>query len=113
MIKILVLTEDFDAWLQKITSELRGYSIRENRALNTYKIQSDLFYFEIRSFYSANFRGENWSCAILDKYIPHELEVCVLRPCVKQAVIRTKNYQIGLEKTKINRKYQNNDKLPG
>ena len=67
MIKILILTEDRDTWVQKITSELRSC------------------------------KGECWSCVILDQYIPHELEVCVLRPCVKSSIIRTKNYQIGWE----------------
>ena len=89
MIKILILTEDRDTWVQKITSELRSYTCRQ--------IQSGLFFFEIRSHYSENCKGECWSCVILDQYIPHELEVCVLRPCVKNSIIRTKNYQIGWE----------------
>lgn len=67
------------------------------KMLNPYQIQSGLFFFEIRSHYSENCKGECWSCVILDQYIPHELEVCVLRPCVKSSIIRTKNYQIGWE----------------
>lgn len=80
MIKILILTEDRDTWVQKITSELRSCTCR--KMLNPY---------------SENCKGECWSCVILDQYIPHELEVCVLRPCVKNSIIRTKNYQIGWE----------------
>ncbi len=95
MIEILILTEDRDTWVQKITSELRSCTCRKMR--NTYQIQSGLFFFEIRSHYSENCKGECWSCVILDQYIPHELEVCVLRPCVKSSIIRTKNYQIGWE----------------
>lgn len=95
MIEILILTEDRDTWVQKITSELRSYTCC--KMLNTYQIQSGLFFFEIRSHYSENCKGKCWSCVILDQYIPHELEVCVLRPCVKNSIIRTKNYQIGWE----------------
>jgi len=88
VIKILILTEDRDTWVQKITSELRSCTCR--KMLNPYQIQSGLFFFEIRSHYSENCKGECWSCVILDQYIPHELEVCVLRPCVKSSIIRTK-----------------------
>ena len=95
VIKILILTEDRDTWVQKITSELRRCNCR--KMLKPYQIQSGLFFFEIRSHYSENCKGECWSCVILDQYIPHELEVCVLRPCVKNSIIRTKNYQIGWE----------------
>ncbi len=95
VIKILILTEDRDTWVQKITSELHSCTCR--KMLNTYQIQSGLFFFEIRSHYSENCRGQCWSCVILDQYIPHELEVCVLHPCVKNSIIRTKNYQIGWE----------------
>lgn len=105
VIKILILTEDRDTWVQKITSELRSCTCRKMR--NTYQIQSELFYFEIRSYYSKNSRGERWSCAILDKYIPHELEVCVLCPCVKSSIIRTKNYQIGWEANENARNFDN------
>lgn len=95
MIKILVLTNNCDTWISKIGSELHSCSCRRMR--NTCQIQSPLFFFEIRPYYLENSKGECWSCVILDKYISHELEVCVLRPCVKNSIIRTKNYQIGRE----------------
>ena len=93
MIKILILTEDRDTWVKKITAELCSYTCR--KMLNMYQIQSGLFFFEIQSHYSDNCKGQCWSCVVLDRYIPYELEVCVLRPCVKNSIIRTKNYQIG------------------
>ena len=43
VIEILILTEDRDTWVQKITSELRSCTCR--KMLNTYQIQSGLFFF--------------------------------------------------------------------
>lgn len=104
MIKILILTNDRDVWAQRIISALYDYCFR--KTVESYSIQNSLFYFEIRSYFPDGYKGSCWSCAILDKFIPIELEQCVLYPCIKEQIIRTQNYWIEQKENK--NEYQNN-----
>ena len=90
MNRILILTDDVEAWAVKITHDLQSYQCRKRRY--EVEISTELFYFVIKSAISEASRGSCWSCAILDKFIPMELEYTVLAPCVKASMIRTGNY---------------------
>lgn len=89
MIKIFILTDDIEGWTAKLENEFTASKIVKHR--NEAFIQTEIFYFHIKKYFSDSMRGYAFSCAIIDKPIDYELERNVLRPCVKRSIITTKD----------------------
>lgn len=89
MIKIFILTDDIEGWTAKLESEFTTSKIVKRR--NEVFIQTEIFRFCIKKYFSESMRGYAFSCAILDKPIDYRLECDVLMPCVKCSLIKTKN----------------------
>lgn len=90
MIHILILTNDIDEWLFRITKEI--HHCRCDRLRDSMRVTSELFVFEIRSSFLISARGLCYSCAILDKELDRKIECENLQPCVKASVITTNKY---------------------
>lgn len=90
MIKILILTKDINSWLRKISANVKIVQIKKENSV--YIINSEFFYFVIKSSFSENSRGESYSCAILDMEIDNRLKCEIIEPTVKCPIIKTENY---------------------
>lgn len=95
MIKILILTENIEQWLQKLASELNHYRCNRNR--DVIIVKCDTLTFEIRKSFPINMRGSCYSCAVLDKGIDAKMEYEALMPCVKASIIKTRNYWLAIK----------------
>lgn len=92
MIKILVLTDDFEKWIEKFEENLK---VNWNRGIS-YKrkyemvLRNDLFSIEIRDRISENCRGKVIDVVILDKWIEAEKE-WILRSLMghRNSVVKT------------------------
>lgn len=89
-IKVLIITNNPNEWIEKIIANIKDYTIRR-RYLNSYEIDTVLFRFSIRTSFPDSMRGACYSCAILDKPIERNAEIRI-RYCVKAPIIRTDNY---------------------
>ena len=90
-IKILILTDNKNYWLQRVTQNLNKFE--KCKVINDeYYIKTDLFSFEIISaIREPNIRGKRYSCAILDKAIHPDVEYNIITHCT-QGIIKTEGY---------------------
>ena len=89
MIKILIITDDFDKWLNYIKRQVN--IDKEKRSVTEGLLINNLFYFSLRHNISSSSRGEAWSHVILDKEVDYELERSVLIPAIKHNITRNTN----------------------
>jgi len=90
-IKILVITDNLEEWLEHFMSNLSN-NVKSKKYDDTYYISDGLFNVEIRSKYPLNIRGACYSCCILDKFLGHDIQDCILEPCIKGYLQYTPNY---------------------
>jgi len=90
-IKILIVTDDITRWLQDVANSLSN-NVKSKKYDDIYYISDGLFNVEIRNRYPLNMRGACYSCCILDKFLGHDIQDCVLEPCVKGYLQYTPNY---------------------
>lgn len=95
MIKILIITDNVEQWVQKLTGQLSHYKCDKNR--DSIMIRCDLFSFEVRKSFPMNMRGSCYSCAVLDKGIDPRIEYETLMPTVKASIIKTRNYWMAIK----------------
>lgn len=89
-IKILILTDNKNYWLQRVTQNLNKFE--DCKVFNgDYHIATDLFVFEIISIMDKNVRGRRYSCAIIDKKIHPDVEYNIITHCT-QGIIKTEGY---------------------
>lgn len=89
MIKILIITDDFDKWSNYIKKQVN--IDKESRSRTEGSLINDLFYFSLRHNIRESDRGRAWAHVILDKEIDREIEWTVLRPTIKQQFTRNTN----------------------
>jgi hypothetical protein len=89
MIKILIITDDFDKWSNYIKKQVN--IDKERRSITESSLINDLFYFSLRHNICESYRGTAWSHVILDKEINYELERNVLIPTIKHCITRNTN----------------------
>ena len=89
MIKILIITDDFDKWSNYIKRQVNND--KEKRSVTEGLLINNLFYFSLRHNISSSSRGEAWSHVILDKEVDYELERSVLIPAIKHNITRNTN----------------------
>ena len=89
MIKILIITDDFDKWSNYIKRQVN--IDKEKRSVTEGLLINNLFYFSLRHNISSSSRGEAWSHVILDKEVDYELERSVLIPAIKHNITRNTN----------------------
>lgn len=90
MIDVLIVTDDLEGWLTKVCYSLNDYRCCKRRDEIT--IVTEMFRITIKSKFLESFRGSCWSCAILDKFIPHDLLWQCVEPSVKASIRYTNNY---------------------
>ena len=89
MIKILIITDDFDKWSNYIRKQVN--IDKERRSITESSLINNLFYFLLRHNIRESDRGAAWSHVILDKEIDYELERNVLIPTIKHHITRNTN----------------------
>jgi hypothetical protein len=89
MIKILIITDDFDKWSNYIKKQVNINKERRSRIESL--LINDLFYFSLRHNIYESDRGHAWAHVILDKEIDKEIEWMILQPTIKQQFTRNTN----------------------
>ena len=89
MIKILIITDDFDKWSNYIKKQIN--IDKEKRSRNESLLINNLFYFSLRHNIRESDRGTAWSHVILDKEVDYELVRDVLIPTIKQRITTNTN----------------------
>lgn len=89
MIKILIITDDFDKWSNYIKRQVN--IDKEKRSITEDLLINNLFYFSLRHNIFSSGCGEAWSHVILDKEVDYELERSVLIPTIKHNITRNTN----------------------
>lgn len=89
MIKILIITDDFDKWSNYIKKQVN--IDKESRSRTEGSLINDLFYFSLRYNIRESDRGRAWSHVILDKEVDYELERNILIPTIKHNITRNTN----------------------
>ncbi len=90
MIKILILTDNIDEWVDKLVKELPAATIIRQKSMTI--IQTETFRFQIQKSLFESMRGYALSCVILDNKIDDDVEFDMIIPSLKGSIIRTKNY---------------------
>lgn len=97
-IKILVVTDDFEKWIEKFEASLkidfsRGVSwIRKNEVM----LGNELFQIQMKTHVSENCRGLDPNIIIVDKEIESRVEDEILKPLLGHSgsYIRGDNYEV-------------------
>ena len=89
MIKILIITDDFDKWSNYIKKQVN--IDKERRSTTEGFLTNNLFYFSLRHGIRESDRGAAWSHVILDKEIDYELVRYFLIPTIKHHITRNTN----------------------
>lgn len=90
MINILVLTDNFSYWIEKINKDVDIKHCRKNRG--EIILISDMFIFRIISDINRIGLGDGCSCCILDKEMKTEDYYQIILPSVKWSEIETGNF---------------------
>lgn len=90
MISILILTNDVIGWTNKFHCCL--HTLRERKTNDGYHLENPLFVVDIENDISKNRKRRRYSHIIIDKPIPNDYEVAVIRPLVSNPVIHTNRY---------------------
>lgn len=98
MIKILILTDNIDEWVDKLSKELSAATMKIVRRKDMTIIQTEIFRFQIQNKFLESVRGNAFSCTILDNEIDERIEFNVIAPCLKGSIIRTENYISNIQK---------------
>ena len=90
MISILILTDDVIGWTNKIHCCL--HTLREHKTNDGYHLENPLFFVDIENDINENRKRRRYSHIIIDKPIPNDYEVAVIRPLISNPVIHTNRY---------------------
>lgn len=90
MINILILTNDVIEWTNKFHCCLR--TLREHKTSDGYHLENPLFVVDIESDINENRKRRRYSHIIIDKPIPNDYEIAVIRPLISNPVIHTRRY---------------------
>jgi len=90
-IKVLIVTDNLEEWFNKVVESL-AYNIAARKDKDVYLISCGLFYVEIRNSFPLNMRGACYSCCVMDKFLGHDIQDCILEPSVKAQFQYTNNY---------------------
>ena len=90
MISILILTNDVIGWTNKFHCCL--HTLRERKTNDGYYLENPLFVVDIENDISKNRKRRRYSHIIIDKPIPNDYEVAVIRSLISNPVIHTNRY---------------------